>query len=482
MRQYPAWFWAVGLIAAALAVGFVLPFDRYVTLLMAALALAAVPFALVPQVRRPGWGLALLVVVSVLVPLEVVTGDPDMPRAGGAISAAAPLAAFVCAAWVLRLANQPGRVVLDHSWLVVATLVFMFVSILSFLVGQFPWFRVSPAPIRAQIGGLGLFLISGGIVLVVGHEVRSIAQLKRLTWLFLAASAAAMALMLSPGTEVFLGRIAVSTYASVGSLFFTWLVAMSISQAIWNDELSPLRRAALVALGASVLVRGLLLTFDWASGWLPPLIALGVLLFWRFPRLTLAGGLLLAVPVLLLSGMAWDSLMDHESWSWLTRLEAFRVMMRVVERSPLLGLGPANYSYYTPLFPILGYRSRFNSHNNYVDLLAQTGVIGFAAFCWIAFEALRMAYRLQARLPRGFGLAYAHGALAGLAGSLAAGLLADWIVPYVYNIGLIGFRSSVFFWLFLGGLLALRRLVDAASAPSPATASVRTRDLALNQA
>ena len=55
----------------------------------------------------------------------------------------------------------------------------------------------------------------------------------------------------------------------------------------------------------------------------------------------------------------------------------------------------------------------------------------------------------------GFEQAYVNACLAGLAGSLVAGMLGDWFLPFVYNIGIAGFRASVLGWLFLGGLVAL---------------------------
>jgi hypothetical protein len=32
------------------------------------------------------------------------------------------------------------------------------------------------------------------------------------------------------------------------------------------------------------------------------------------------------------------------------------------------------------------------------------------------------------------------------------------IIPFVYNVGVRGFRSSMLFWLFAGGVLAIDRL------------------------
>ena len=211
-------------------------------------------------------------------------------------------------------------------------------------------------------------------------------------------------------------------------------------------------------------------------------MALGVLVLFCLPRLTVSAGLLLGVPAALLADAMWRTLMSAESWSWMTRVEALRVMVQLIERNPLLGFGPANYHYYTYLFPILSYRIEFNSHNNYLDFLAQGGVLGLIVFLWFAVEALRLAYRVYRLAPDGFSRAYALGTLSGVTSSLVAGLLADWIVPFLYNIGIAGFRSSLLFWLFVGGLVALNRLQAGAVEPAAAPRSRRLPQLAVSHA
>lgn len=157
--------------------------------------------------------------------------------------------------------------------------------------------------------------------------------------------------------------------------------------------------------------------------------------------------------------------MTHERYSYMTRLEAWKTLWELTTMNPLFGLGPSNYYYYGPLFSILGYHINFNSHNNYMDLLAQAGFLGLFAFGWFAFEIFRMGVRLTRCLPQGFAQAYVIGAIGGLAGSLAAGMLADWVIPFFYNIGIRGFRSSLLFWVFLGGVLALKRMVSTSDGP-----------------
>ena len=40
-------------------------------------------------------------------------------------------------------------------------------------------------------------------------------------------------------------------------------------------------------------------------------------------------------------------------------------------------------------------------------------------------------------------------------GMLVSGMLGDWLLPFVYNVGFPGFRASVMGWVLMGGLAAL---------------------------
>ncbi len=97
-----------------------------------------------------------------------------------------------------------------------------------------------------------------------------------------------------------------------------------------------------------------------------------------------------------------------------------------------------------------------------MDIVAQTGFLGLAFFLWFAWEVGRAAWRLRHKVPHGFPKAYLYGAMGGLAGTLVAGMFGDWVLPFVYNIGLRGMRSSILGWLFLGGVLALEAITQRA--------------------
>jgi Fe2+ transport system protein B len=122
-------------------------------------------------------------------------------------------------------------------------------------------------------------------------------------------------------------------------------------------------------------------------------------------------------------------------------------------------MGFSNYYWYTPLFPIRGYAVSFNSHSQYVDLIAQTGYLGLLAFFWVFFALGRLSFNVAGRLPKGFAQAYSYGVLAGIVATLVAAYLGDWVLPFVYNVGLPGFRASILPWIFMGGVIALEQML-----------------------
>jgi len=132
-------------------------------------------------------------------------------------------------------------------------------------------------------------------------------------------------------------------------------------------------------------------------------------------------------------------------------------------RNPITGLGPAAYRPYANATPLQYQRAYWinpliNSHNNYIDLFAHVGLLGLVLFAWFVAEIVLTGRRLHHRYHAGFSAGYINGVLAMGVGALVLMLFADWILPFVYNIGFPGFQASVLVWLFLGGTIALDTL------------------------
>jgi O-antigen ligase len=166
--------------------------------------------------------------------------------------------------------------------------------------------------------------------------------------------------------------------------------------------------------------------------------------------------LVMGVAALIPAATIVQDLIGSDTYSYSTRIEAWEILAQIIRVNPILGLGPANYYWYTPLFAIRGYFVNFNSHSQYVDLVAQFGIVGTLTFVWFVFEIGRVAWRVWRRpLADGFAQAYVYGAVGGFAASVAAGFFGDWLFPFFYNVGLAGFRASILPWLFMGGLVAI---------------------------
>lgn len=393
------------------------------------------------------WGFVVLIVSSSVFPMKFRN-----------FNAALPIAGLLCCLWFIELLIWRRRSLFKPSRVVIATLTFVTIALLSLLIGQYPWISSPGAPLGAQIAGLGLMVVSIGLFLVAGHRIRHIFHLQWLTWLFILVGGL---FCISQIVPVLGFTSSWSNSTTVGSMFWVWLIAMAFSQALFNRDLSGAIRITFFCVAILGLYRGLFLAASWASGWMPSLVAVAVILLFLLPRTFWGIGVLTIPGIVYGAGRIMDLLLEGEEYSFMTRLEALRVLLHLFEKNPIIGLGPSNYHYYTPLYPILGWYVKFNSHNNYMDILLQTGILGLLAFIWFLFEIILLILKLLRSIATDcFRRAYLIGAMGGIIGSIVSGMLADWIIPFYYNIGLSGFRSSFLFWFFLGGVLALKRMTS----------------------
>jgi hypothetical protein len=393
--------------------------------------------------RWPSLGLIVASVAGMVVPFLGPSG----------LNVTMILVALLLGLWLLDMMILQSQIRLAPSRTLWPLLSFIVIAFFSFGFGQLPWFSFAlHAPLGAQLGGLSIIVLSAGTFLLAANQVRDLGWLSRITWAFLAIAA------LSVVFRSVLPELGLSTrelFQPVGTLFYVWLVAMAFSQAIFNRDLHSGWRLALGGLVLVTLYIQFFLKFDDKSGWISSFVCIAAIISARSWRAGLA-----LVPVAILSTLyLWTGLVGTDEYSISTRFDAWLIMAQIIKISPLLGLGFANYYWYTPLFPIRGYAVSFNSHNNYIDLVAQTGLLGLVCFFWFLWEVGRLGWRLREVAPTGFAQAYVYGALGGLAGMAVAGMLGDWVLPFFYNVGLNGFRASMLGWLFLGGLVSLEQIV-----------------------
>jgi hypothetical protein len=369
----------------------------------------------------------------------------------GGVNASIVLVGLMLTLWLMDMIVRHRQITFVSSRTVLPLLALVVVALLSFIMGQFSWFNfASNAPLDAQLGGLSIFLFSVATFLLVANQVYELRWLEAMTWLFLAFGALFIAGRTVPSV---LGSVNRTVFMSgvFGGVFYAWFPALTLGQALWNRKLRPGWRLLLYALVLMTLYSAYVNNYDWKSGWIPSFVAVGVIIWLYSWRIGLALTLLASIIAITLI----PQLVNSDSYSISTRFDAWFIMAEIIKVNPVLGLGFGNYYWYTPLFRIRGWEVQFNSHNNYVDLVAQTGLVGLACFLWFFWESGQLAWRLRNRVPEGFAQAYVYAAMGGLVGTLIAAMLGDWVLPFVYNIGMSGFRTGLVAWLFLGGLVVL---------------------------
>ena len=392
--------------------------------------------------RWPSLGLIVASLVGLIVPYLGPSG----------LNATMIVVALLLGLWLFEMIVGQRQIQLVPSRTVWPLFFFTVVAVISFGIGQLPWFTFAlHAPLGAQLGGLSIIVLSFGVFLLVANQTSDLGWLSKITWAFLIIGALVFTVR-SVLPE--LGFPTQDLFEPVGTLFYVCLVSMASSQAMFNGDLHPRWRYALGAVALITLFVLFVLKFADKSGWLTAFVCVAAIIGVRSWR----AGLALFLVALLAASDVWSGVLATDEYSIFTRFDAWVIMAQIIRFSPIWGLGFANYYWYTPLFPIRGYAVSFNSHKNYVDIVAQTGLVGLICFIWLLWEVGRLAWQLRERVPTGFARAYVYGCLGILAGMIIAGMLGDWVLPFFYNIGLNGFRSSMLGWLFLGGLVSLEQM------------------------
>jgi O-antigen ligase len=418
--------------------------SRIMILLLVLLgAIAGVPFLL----KQPNLGIILIIVGGMLVPYSGPAG----------VNMTVFAVALSIGVWLMNMLVIQKEVKFIRSQAFLPVIVMFVISVIAFGMGQIPWFVfANQAPLDAQVGGFAIFLLSLGCTLVTAHLVQDIKWLKIIVWVYIGLSAIYVfgRLVGLPVDRIYqIGLVS-------GSMFWTWLVVLTFAQAFFNNKLRLPVRSLLYGVVLITMYVAYVRGNDWKSGWVPAAVAIAVMIGLRYKRL-----FLLAIPIaLIVAGNLAVRLIASDEYSWGTRIDAWQIVLEISRVNPLFGLGFSNYYWYTPLIPIRGWVVNFNSHSQYIDLIAQVGILGLFCFLWIFFEVLKLSWKLiKNKHIDGFAGAYTYGVLAGTTATLVAAFLGDWVLPFVYNVGLTGFRASILPWLFVGGMIAIERMYEEKS-------------------
>lgn len=397
------------------------------------------------SVLRIEYGILLLPFTAVAVPFAIGTGTQSR------LVASMLFAAFLVALWIARMLVSSRRALVESS-VTIPLLGFIVTAALATIysdVVRDPLVYVWPTFSQVQLGGLGVFIVSSGVLLMAANVIREIRWVRWLVWVFLALGAfSIVGYLLRSGQDL--------PGFSTGGMFSLWVVSLAYGQALSNDKLPRLGRVGLLLLAVAWVYRRFLLEDFWLSGWLPAFIAMATISCLR-PRL-LSLAVIAGIAIAALSrfeDIYALQVAGSEGGGNFLRLDLWQQNLEVTKDHLLLGTGVAGYApYYVTFFP----DRALSSHSNYLDVFSQTGMIGSFFFAWFLVAVFIVAAKARKRWKAGFEAGFADGALGALAGLIVAMALGDWLIPFVYNQTIAGFRSTVHSWLFLGALVSLLRI------------------------
>lgn len=431
--------------------------------------------------RRPKMVVPALILFGALAPTTIRAG-----RDGRINAAMLVVAAFLGAELVRILVRKEVR--LRPSPANVPWLVLIILAGLSIVAGSAlwnPWVVTKDNFILVQLSQWSLYLLAAGAYFFSGTQLDKREQLQNLLRVVLILGV--LRLLFWLGLEERVWRLGILG----GPIVRIWIVTVAGACALFIPGLRSSHKAALAGMAGFTVLWPLFFARDWASGWIPSTVGAAVIGFlWIWRRSSRAATFvyvlgIFGTPVLVIVARG---LAAADNWSLETRFIAVRGLVQLLEGRWILGLGLAAYwHYWQHVLGSISYRDPetgyfhyaftnagigVNTHNQYLDVLGQMGILGLLAFLWLLAMLLYQALRsFRAEAP-GFGQAYAAACVGGITGMIVAGLLGDWIIPFVYNIGLNGFRDSFLAWILLGGLSLLdaTRGQEGASVTDPGPA------------
>jgi len=452
----------LGLLAIEVALGRVIVKFKKPEFILVACVVPVAAFLLY-QLRRMEYGVLTIVLTAGLVRFSLPTGTESK------IVASLLISMVIVVLWLTHKLIVERRLWLKPVRTNTPLLAFMLVCVISFvwsnafrdvLVVTWGTFPV------VQLASLAVMILLPMVFLLVSNVIADVKWLKALWVVFLVLGSGAIAsnLLHLPTAKIF----------NTEGVFPLWIVSLTYPQAMFNRELRTWQRLGLLGLCGLWLYYQLGKGTVWLSGWGPALGAIVVTTFFRSKRLFLVLMLIIVIYV----GVRFDYFYNRiyiqsVEEGDMQRLELWRTNLEHVMNHPLFGSGPAGYAvYYMSYHP----ENARSTHNNYFDILAQTGIVGMFFFLWFFAALVWTAIGLCKKLEhtRGFEAAFAYGVLGGVAGAIASMMLGDWIVPFAYNQTIEGFDHSVYAWVLMGALISLYHIVNVQQSNSQAVQEGQT--------
>ncbi|HUN29082.1 MAG TPA: O-antigen ligase family protein [Alphaproteobacteria bacterium] len=214
---------------------------------------------------------------------------------------------------------------------------------------------------------------------------------------------------------------AVGTFVLPGELAGYLLFFLPIAYALARTASSAALRA-LAWAGCAAGAVAMVLTFS-RTGWvgLAAGIAFWIVLRSQAARARVVQGIAIVAAAVAIVLMTFNE--HHNPSENYTRLSIWQAALGVIDRFPLTGVGPFGFSKIYPFVRLPdGDATAFHAHSMYLTFLAELGIVGFLAFCWVIWSFAREWYARFRVLPPQASL-LTSAIAAGVVGALVQGLI-----------------------------------------------------------
>jgi len=446
---------AAGILAFALILGFLSSrYDPLIVIIVSFLPVGLIVFDLFT--RNLNLSPIIILISASVIPFYVSTGTASV------VVDSLLLVLMISGVWVLRSVAIERKIVVEKKIYNFPLFAYMIIVVISLVWGTLfrdptvitwsSFFKVQLATMIVMIMLPATFLISANLIkdgwvlrtlmnlmVVIGafgyiFEVR---YSNRFVWLFFDRT----------GLNV-----------SNQGLFTMWVVVICVAIILFDKKRKLMPKLAMAAIAGLWINYRFIKNISWLTGWLPPIVALSMVLWMRSKKLFAVAVVIFLIFSLINISFLQTALINEQSESGYTRLDAWKTNLMLTKDHFLFGTGPGGYAvYYMSYFP----NQAMATHNNYLDILSQTGIFGFSFFVIFFAIVLIEGFKL-CRLIKGRGdylEALANAAFAGTVGCVVAMGLGDWMVPFPYTQGIGAFDYILYSWLFLGTIFAIKKMV-----------------------
>lgn len=446
-----------GVIGLSLAAGYVIGADRKIVALAIFGPIAAIP-ALFFISRRFRLMILLLPIAAMAIPLDIPTGTYTR------IPVSLVLAMALCGIWITSMAMRKNWT-LSPSPInrpMLAFCVACAISLIWGIVWRDPILRMGIFSnfINVQLASLITYSVSIGVALLIGNFLQNEGYIKYFIGCFLVLG--------SLMTIFQILKIEHGILADRG-LWGLWTVIPAYTLLIAHPGINWRWRALLLVLIIANLYQTMLVNLLWKSGWIPTVIAIFAATFIRSWRWFLVLVIAAVVLVYVQQDFFYQMIEEELNEGADGRVGMWEINLRVVGDHWLFGTGPAGYApYYMTYYP----HDARSTHNNYLDIIAQFGVVGSVIWLWFAIASTREGLRLYHDAPPGFLKTAALTVVSGWIGAQASMFFGDWILPFAYNQTITGFKYTVYSWFFVGFLISLRHMIERQRATETVSSNI----------